>query len=421
MKGLLVVAIAATLGLGLAERGHACSMTAPAHPAEPRASVADADAIFTGTLIAVRPKDPGAMYAPAPQIYTFAVEERLKGDLGERVEATHWSCGGFNGAIGQRGSFLLSRAGGEWFVNEVGAETLQRGLLPWPTPTGAGRPAFVAGGHFGLIRTALLDSGGRTIAYGGGRGAVTALSVCPGGRMLAELVRLDERIVLALRELPSMRVAHELELRATGFGQNVVCTRRDGSDVIVGAVLYGRSRTETQLLRVTSIGTRMLAAAPSLSFAIRGTRVYVSLSDGRLVVRDLASAMRRTVPRIRVALRALSVSADGRVVAGLSDESLVVVDLVRGSTVAMPWLGGVGTRWIARRTLAAWSRAGLQILDETLRPVRSPWDWRVHTTAVVGGSVFGVDWEGRFLTQRNGRVIVLGTLFSPAVTVLETI
>ena len=351
MKALAVVGIAAALGLGLAERGQACSMAAPLHPTEPRALVADADAVFVGTLVAVRPKNPSAFFAPAPQIFTFAVEERLKGDLGELVEATHLSCGGFNGAIGRRGSFLLSRTRGEWFVTEIAAEELQRGLLPWPAPAGAGRPAFVAGGHFGLIRTALLDSAGRTIAYGDGRGAVTALSVCPGARALAELVRRDERVLVALRQLPSLRVVHEVELRAAGFGEKVVCNSRDGSDVLVGVVVYKRSRTETQLVRVTSIGARMLASAPSLSFAVRGSRVFASLSDGRLVVRDLASGTRQTVPR----------------------------------------------------------------------PLGASSDWRIHTTAVVGDRIFGVDWEGRFVVERAGRTVVLGTLFSPAVSVLEPI
>ncbi len=333
MRALLVCAIAATLALGFAERSGACSMPPSLHPTEPRALVADADAVFTGTLVAVRPKNPGVPYAPAPTIFSFAVEEWIKGDHGDRVEVVSTSvglgCGGLLPTIGRQGSFLLSHNDGEWgpwAISEIAPELLRDALLPWPKPSGVGRAVFLAGGHFGLIRTALLDSRGRTLVYGYGRGAVTAVSVCPGSKVLAELVRVGESVRLAVRELATLRLLRETELRPHGFGEKLVCRNGDGSDVLAAVVVHGLERPETQLVRITSIGARIVAAGPSLSFTTR----------------------------------------------------------------------------------------------DRARPVQPPWGWKAHTTTVgPGGAVFGVDRAGRFLTERNGRVISLGMVFSPAVSVLE--
>jgi hypothetical protein len=423
MRALLVFGIVVALGLGLAERGRACTRPAPLTPLEPRAVVADADAIFTGTLVAVRPKNPGSPGSPAPSVFTFAVDEWIRGDLGDRVEAVGWvgGCADFDRTLGRRGSFLLTRNNDEWGVGEVAPETVRLGLRPWPQPDGSGRAAFIAGGQFGTLRTALLDARGRTLAYGYGRGAVTALSVCPGRTRVAELIRSGESVRLALRELPSLRLLRETELRPFGFGEKLVCRSSDGADILAGVAVHGRPRSETQLIRSTRVGARIVVAAPSLSFAIRGTRVYVSLSDGRLVTRDLASGARRLVRRVDVSFRDLSVSPDEKVVAGFTGEMLVAIDLARGQTAQMPWPGFLNqTRWIGRRTLAAWSRGSdIQLFDEGLRPLRMPWSWKAHTTTFVGTGVFGVDWAGRFLAERNGRVVSLGMAFSPAISVLE--
>jgi len=430
MKGLLVVAITATLGCALTDRGVACSMPAPLYPTEPRAMLADADAAFTGTLVAARPKDPARPTIAPPTVFTFAVEQWIKGDEGQRVEVTSTpiggGCGGLDATLGRRASYLLFRRGdewGPWGIAEIAPEMLRQGLLPWPQPTGVGRAAFVAGGRFGFVRTALLDSHGRTLTYGYGRGAVTALSVCPGSTRVVELVRTGESVRLAVRELPSLRLLRETELRPSGFGEKVVCRRLDGADILAGVAVYGRPRFETQLIRITSVGARIVVAAPSLSFAIRGTQVYVGLSDGRLVTRNLATGARRLVRQVGLSLRGLSVSPDEEVVAGFTGELLVSIDLARGRMAQMPWPGSLNqTRWIGRRKLSAWSRGSdIRLFDEGLRPLRTPWSWKAHTTALVGSGVFGIDWAGRFLAGRDGRVLSLGMTFSPAISVLEAI
>lgn len=425
MKALLVFAIALGVVLSVAEPGRACSRPAEARPVEPRALVTDADAAFIGTLVAVRQKEPPATNSGAPHIFTFVVEEQIKGDLGDRVELTSSlggaSCG-LEGTIGRRVAFALWRtegAWGPWAVHEVDAETLRRGALPLPQPDGVGRPAFVAGGHFGLARAAVLDSRGRTLTYGWGRGALTALSICPGRKVAVELVRSRDSVRFALRELPSLRLLNEVEVRASGYGESVVCRTRSGSDALASVHIYRQGQPETQLLRITPVGTKILERAPRLALAVRGEQAFISVSDGRLLVRNLVTGTRRTPLRTGELLTGMSVSPDRRFLTGFTGVSLVVADLLQPRTKAKPWAGFRGqTTWVGPKSFIAWSSGRLELLDQELRRLRPAWSWTAHTTAVSSAGVFGVDWSGAFLTEKNGFIVPLGRLFSPAVAVL---
>jgi hypothetical protein len=427
MRALLIVGIAVATGLAVAEEGRSCSMAASRFPTEPRALVAEAGAAFTGTLVAVRPKEPSPRAFPAPYVFTFAVEQWHKGDPGEQVvEAVNWqggACGQIEATIGRHGSYLLTRTADDWAVSEIGSELLRRGLRPWPRPNGSGPAAFVAGGNFGFLRTALLDARGRTLAYGVGRGAVTALSVCPGQRAFAELVRIGESVHLAVRELPSMRLLRDAQLRRAGYGDTVVCTSRTGADAVATVLIYGHAQVETELVRVTSVGTRILAHAPRLAMTLRDKVVVVSRSDGQLLLLDLARGRSRklldTLP-----LTGMSLSPEGRYVAGVAGETLVLVDVLRRTVTTAPSdTAASQTRWLARGKLAAWSSAtgGLEIVNQRLDTLVPAWTWKAQTTTVRGSTLYGVDRTGRFITQRAGRNVPLGTVFSPAVSVLEPI
>lgn len=425
MRALFVCGAAVVVGLAVAEQGRSCTTPVALWPTEPRAVVAQADAVFTGTLIAVRPQDPAARFRPAPHVVTFAVDEWHKGGEGDRVEAVNWldgSCGGIDATVGRRGSYLLSRHNSEWNVVAVAPEILRRGLLPWPQPTGSGRAAFVAGGHFGLLRTALLDARGRTLAYGMGRGAVTALSVCPGGKVVVELVWVEESVRMALRALPSLRVLRETEIREAGFGETVVCRSRTGSDVIAGVQVREQPEWETQVIHISPVGIRIVERASRLALAVHGKQVFVSVSGGRLVVHDLETGSRRTKLRTTQLLTGMSISPDARLAAGFAGETLVTVDLQRRTTKARAWRGSLShTRWTGRRTFAAWSRGSgrLEVLDPQLRTLSPAWTWSAHTTTAGSSGLFGVDWSGRLLTERRGSIVRLGRVFSPAVSVLE--
>ena len=427
MKALLVVVTTLGLGLALAEPGRACSRPASLYPVEPRAVVADADAAFIGTLVGVRAKEPPAMSSGAPHVFTFAIDERVKGDLGATIEVTSTLGGsmcGLEATIGRRSAYLLDRIEGPWGpwgVAEVSVETLRQGVLPLPEPDGSGRAMFVAGGHFGLARSATLDSRGRVLSYGWGGGAVTALSVCPGGRILVELLRARERVRLAWRELPTLKLLREAELNEGGYGEDVVCRSRSGSEALASVVAL--QRAETQLVQVTPIGTRIIERGPRLAFVARGAQAFVSVSDGRIVVRDLAAGTRRVLLRSAGLLTGLSISHDRRFLAGFTDDALFVVDLVRRETRGRPW-GGFRSRteWTDRRTFVAWSPGAdgrLELFDQRLRRLRAAWSWPALATTVRRGGVFGVDPTGAFLTGSNGFILRLGQVFSPALVALE--
>ena len=96
MRAALGVLVVLGSGLAFTGRGEACTLIAPGYPIEPRAIVADADAAFIGTLVDIRLKHPPVPPTPGqvaggstadPHIFTFRVEERIKGDLPERVRA----------------------------------------------------------------------------------------------------------------------------------------------------------------------------------------------------------------------------------------------------------------------------------------------------------------------------------------------
>ena len=432
MKVLLVVAIALGVVLGAAEPGRACSAPAALTPTEPRALVADADAAFIGTLVAVRPKEPLVAGSPwPPQIFTYTVEEQFKGDLGNQVEITSVlpgsGCGGLDGTIGRRVAFLLTRredAWGPWGVQWMDAETLRRSVLPLPQPDGVGRPAFVAGGHFGVTRSVLLDSRGRTLTYGWGRGAATALSIRPGGKTMVELVRSRDSVRFALRELPSLRLLNEVEVRANGYGESIVCRSRYGADALASVYSFQQKQPEMQLLRITPLGTKTLERAPQLALAVREEQAFISLSDGRLLVRNLVTGTRRTALRTGQLLTGMSISPDRRFLAGFAGDRIVVADLAQRETKSERWAGFRGqTQWVGPRTFIAWSSGSpqpgrLDLLDQELRQLRPSWSWTAHTTAVSSAGIFGVDWSGALLTERNGYIVPLGKLFSPAVAVL---
>lgn len=109
---------------------------------------------------------PASALTCSSYVFTYAVEEDVKGDLGNQVEVTSTLGGGMcglDGTVGRRVAFLLTRrqdAWEPWGVEEVDAETLHRGLLPLPERDGLGRAVFLAGGHFGLARDLLLGSQG---------------------------------------------------------------------------------------------------------------------------------------------------------------------------------------------------------------------------------------------------------------------
>ena len=424
----LAAAVGALAFLGAtAERAVACSLEPNPVPAEPRAIVADADAAFIGTLTDVTsPGEFGAMH-----VFTYRVEERLKGNLPERVEVlsrgTTAECG-LPGGVGTRMGLVLDRRDGAWYgglPDTYSPDYLRRGALPLPRPDGTGAARFVAGGSFGSARLATLDERGRVLAYGSGKGALAALSVCPGGRNLVELADVAGRVVAFVRRMPDLRIVREHEIAVWALGQQVVCRAATGSELLA-VTRSTRSDGETRLLRVSAIGTQTVESARELSLTTHGGAALVSRSNGEIVAHDLATGKRRVVTRAAGLLAGASVSANGRFLAGFAGGRLAVVDLVRGTTkTAAQRFGFVqGAAWVGRRTLISWVGYGgsgqLETFDPSLRPRRPKVSWPAYASAVAGSDAYGVVRSGTLVRLAHDGTIttVRNSLFSPAVRVL---
>ena len=198
-----VAVAAAALAAGV-QPARACSCARE----DPRTVLARADAAFVGTLLERREGRPARSSAD-PVTLVFRVLESVKGRLGSTVEvvtaASGASCG-VEARIGQTIGLFLERVGGVWQSNlcrQVSPSELRAAARPLPRPDGRGPVAFLVGGRFGPARTLALDAQGRTLAYGRGEGESLMVSVCPGGRRVAEVVRAGRGVAVAVRALPA--------------------------------------------------------------------------------------------------------------------------------------------------------------------------------------------------------------------------
>ena len=156
--------------------------------------------------------------------------------LGRKVEVLgdQFSSCAFDWKVGQRVGAFLHRTRGRWTTSLCSLSTageLERATRPYPRAVGRGRVALLAGGNFGDARLMALDPSGRILGYGFGQGAVRRISVCPGGRVAAELLdRGRRRTLVAVRSLESLRGGehggraaphHRAGLRRPGRGDPV--------------------------------------------------------------------------------------------------------------------------------------------------------------------------------------------------------
>jgi hypothetical protein len=126
-----LLALAAAVVLGLADEARACTPAALLKPTEPRAVVGGGDAAFVGRLVNVRrlhplPVPTGPFPAPViispgdPAIFTFRVDERIKGNLPEVVDvlsAGSSAICGLSHRIGVPLGLLLHFRNGGWHAS----------------------------------------------------------------------------------------------------------------------------------------------------------------------------------------------------------------------------------------------------------------------------------------------------------------
>jgi hypothetical protein len=205
------------------------------------ALLAQSDGAFVGTLVSRRPASPrgaGPISSADPDIFTFQVDEMLKGELGREVEVWSAMSGascGLEVRIGQEIGLFLSRDGDRWrsvLCWQVSPAALRETLRPLPAPDGRGPVRYLVGGQFSGARLRALDARGRTLGYGRGGGAAELVSVCPRGRRSAEVVAgmtqrvavRDIRTLTNLREVPVAKGVRVTELFCRD-GQGGTCTR----------------------------------------------------------------------------------------------------------------------------------------------------------------------------------------------------
>jgi hypothetical protein len=311
---------------------HACSCRGDY---DPRDALAEADAAIIGTYLERHPVDPTDEYGDT--IYTFSVDEAVKGSFGETVEVHSGSTGascGFEMPPGAQTGLFLDMFEGAYHAglcSQIAQQRLRDAAAPLPAPDGELPVRYVVGGSFGDKRVMTLDADGRTIAYGDGDGDVSHLGLCPGSTHIAELVwGIEQPVKLVVRELDTLDIVSETPL-PIGFSSKhrkqsaagVYCRDGTGDDVAVFSAYngYGYSDSKHMLWRVRGDDVSLLDKGDGIIAAFSGERAYIGDGSPGLDIMsvDLDSGRGRkvgTAPEFE--LTAISVSSDGKHLAGVS-------------------------------------------------------------------------------------------------------
>jgi hypothetical protein len=442
LAGLCVVVLSAVLAAGV-EPARACSCAI----GDPRSALARADAAFVGVLVERR-EPPVVRNSAETVTLVFRVEEAVKGRLGERVEvetaASGASCG-IEASVGDRIGLFLERAGERWRGNlcaQVAPRTLREAARPLPRPNGEGPAALLVGGRFGPARTIALDRRGRTLAYGRGAGETLFLGACPGGRRAVELV-FGNQVVLAIRELPRLRVVAERRLPLSWGGRapaGVWC--RDGlaRDVVVFATDLNRPQGSARLLRLRGSAFVTFWRGTALAATFSGDRAF--LASGARGERLLSVALngdQKHLARVPRSTGSLALSPDGSRIAGVAysapfgasapQSRLVLVDRRTGRVRAVP-LGSANVSgdvaWLDARRLAFFPDGEVteaRVYDRSLRVLTRIRSWRARGAVVRGSTAYGIGWMGELSRAAlpSGPVRHVRMLPSPVVRVIVAV
>jgi hypothetical protein len=402
---VLIGSIVSALCLGI-ESAQAC--TCPRLDA--REALSRADGAFIGTLIGRRPGPQPPPVGPTqpigPAIFTFRVEEAVKGRFGKSVEVWSASIGascGLEIGVGQRIGLFLSRQEERWtslLCWQVSPAALRDAARPLPRPDGRGPVRFLVGGGFGGVRLIALDGRGRTLGYGSGGGWTTLLSVCPRGTRAVEVTgAADDRV--AIRSLDTLAVIREVSLPLGSNPANVYCGDAGARNVYV----FGRRGpgSDGVIFRIRAGEAREIYAGSARSSVFRPGFVYLS-ERGREIVRlDLNTGVRSPVATAPLDMSHLSLSPDGTLLAGVHWEGssllpsrLVVFNLTapepefRSAALDTPWFAGKLV-WLGESRLVVFPNRGTGLVfDSRLRRIRRLGGWRATDSIVVSGVAYGV-------------------------------
>jgi hypothetical protein len=408
---IVIGAAAAALCLGV-ESAQACSCVRPNVPG----LLAQSDAAFVGTFVSRRPatpRGPGPISTADPDIFTFRVDETIKGELGREVEVWSAMSGascGLEVRVGEAIGLFLRRDGDRWRSGlcwQVSPAALREALRPLPAPDGRGPVRYLVGGQFAGARLLALDARGRTLGYGRGSGSTEFISVCPRGRRSAEVVSgTTER--LAVRDIRTLTIVREVPLPTRVRAAELFCRDRQARDIYVFA--RGPELSESTILRVRGTKVREIYTGPAHSTAFRGNVAFISEGTfaGDIIRLDLATGVRRLVARLPFTIGHLAVNPAGVRIAGVQSETprvnapmpppdrLVLLALggrapvVRSVSLGSRYFSGE-IRWLDDARLAVFDHSGLvRVFAGRLKRVGPIQTWQATDTVVASGVVYGL-------------------------------
>lgn len=393
-------------------------------PLDPRSALPGADAAFVGALVSEK----RGLLGPGSTTFTFRVEQTVKGSLGDEVDVQSSSNGascGLEVVRGQRIGLLLYRDGGNWMSNlcwQADPDALLRAAGPLPVPDGSGPIRFAVGGKFGGIRLLALDKKGRTLGYGAGEGTVLRLSVCPGSRRMAEMVRGDGPDFpprIAVRDVRTLDVLRETLLdrsamrgitKAPGIDISaILCRDRFAQEVLAIATDWPEGSGRGHLLRIRAGKVHRAMSFSAQWGAFSGDAVHLyrgpNPADARMLISlDIRTGRQKQVAALPANTWQAAFSPGGRWLAGViysegpEPSQVFLLDLAAGQSQPITrTLGGnvVGQmKWLDDRRVVFFPGGGdddsLRVFDTSLRVLFSGEGWSDHRATVVGDVAYGI-------------------------------
>ena len=404
----LVIMLLATMAIAVPE-ARACSCG----PSDPRDDLHESDGAFIGMYVGREPSDPADPFADHD--YIFETEKVFKGEIGEVVEVRSASDGaacGLEYPEGARAALFLDEEEGLWRSNlcrTVQPGLLERAAAPLPAPDARGAPRLLVGGSFGEVRVIALGRAGRTAGYGYGEGDLHHMSLCPGGRRSVELASdryFQPPIFVDVRKLSTLDVTSTKEAPdgwsdASVFPLGISCVDRDGAAVVAGRG-FEKGATFIELRRFSAGATSRIYKGRATSAAIGRRNAYLSAGRDIFTI-DLADGSRNRLTTLERAVSHLTLSPDGRSVAGYigatfreeDDPAHVFVirsrdgeELARTSTGETTYFGSID--WVSNKHLIQTSGAKTLLRTRSLQPVRGFRNWAPADATAVGCALFGV-------------------------------
>ena len=336
--------------------------------------------------------------------YDFSYRVRVERSIGVRLSGEielgveFEQCG--TPRVGARQGFFIRRRASGWVTDGcsiVEGSAMERALRPYRRPLGSGRLALLAGGHFGDSRVMALDSRGRVLGYGPGRGETRDISVCPGALRAAELVVAGRSLRVALRDLRSLQVVRSAIVpvgrRSLDPGRAWLrCADAEGAAVHVAVADYiQRSRFDRmRIWRTDAAGVHPVATLEGSQAALAPGQAFVSRFGDAILAVDLATGGSRKVTSAR-APDLLSVSPDGAWISFYDSGALRVVEVASGQVRSRKIRYGGTIEWLDAQRLLFRTGGTALVYDTELRRIRGYPFVRMYGQAHVANRLYGTD------------------------------